>query len=112
MCDNCEEIFCNDCIDQYLESDKDCPKCKENFEKRVKGKLYIKLKNDLSALQFVFEKTGEKYTYADAYKRAQDFSNILQVSCSFCKTSEFFEDFKEYGFHLVVECPKMHYSCT
>jgi len=50
MCDNCEEIFCNDCIDQYLESDKDCPKCKENFEKRVKGKLYIKLKNDLSAL--------------------------------------------------------------
>ena len=68
-CDECESLFCSLCIMKWMKSKKNCPNCKETFQK---GKVPRKVKNMLDKTKFYCQYTvdGCKGTFTYETKEA------------------------------------------
>ena len=80
-------MFCKVCIEKRLETDKNCPICKDDYEFWEEGT----------------QKIEEKVLKLPSVEKKK--------VCKFCDSSKQFEDYKEYGYHLLVDCKNMVCSC-
>jgi len=109
QCQNCEELFCENCIDKYIQTNDNCPHCRNKpFQKQILGR---KFKNLLNHLKFRCPlQCGELFGFADSESHKDSCEKLKDVyQCTLCeKKMEFQEDLK---IKHKTQCEQLKISC-
>jgi len=110
QCANCEELFCETCINQHLQIKSDCPKCKvAPFIKQNLGRLSKNLLNNYR-LKCPIE-CGLEFGFIDFENHKNSCEKLKEsYQCSICdKKLEYQQDLKKAHQN---QCEKLKKSCN
>jgi hypothetical protein len=115
QCNNCENLFCRKCIDNLINSDENCPSCKQIFTEGVIPKITKNILNNF-ILQCPYN-CDEFLKYSNIFPHLKDCNNRGKVfSCIECNEKILVSKQNEENYEKILldhmgNCPEKITNC-
>lgn len=113
-CQNCEKVFCANCINKWLEGNQTCALCREVYLKKAQVNRFTM--SVLKTLRFQCQQCPSSFSYTEAAQHLKGHLPLPVYPCPFrCKNENFLVGRQGVEQHLLGgvegQCPNSPFVC-